>query len=111
MPTVNHHNIAVEILGKSYKVRCPQDKVQELQNAAGYVDKEMRKLRDTGNIVGLDRIAVVAALNIAYELLTSERKENTDIDVMSVKIREMQKKVESVLTQKEQLRLVDKAEA
>lgn len=105
MTAMEHHNITVDILGKGYKVRCPQDKVQELQNAAAYVDKEMRKLRDTGNVVGLDRVAIITALNIAYQLLTTEKKENTDIDVIAVKIREMQRKIEAALTQKEQLRL------
>lgn len=105
MTIEDHQNLSVEILGKNYKVRCPQDKAQELQNAALYVDKEMRKLRDTGNVIGLDRIAIITALNMAYQLLTTEKKENTDIDVIAVRIRDMQRKIESALTQKEQLRL------
>ena len=105
MTTAEHRDITVDILGKGYKIRCPQDKIQELQNAATYVDKEMRKLRDVGNIVDLSRIAVMAALNIAHQLLTTETKENTDVDGISIKIREMQRKIEAALTQKEQLRL------
>ncbi|HCU04984.1 MAG: hypothetical protein A2X77_03930 [Gammaproteobacteria bacterium GWE2_42_36] len=103
----DHHNVAVEILGKTYKVRCPQDRVQELQNAATYVDKEMRKLRDSGKVIGIEHIAIIAALNIAYQLLNVEQKEDKDIDVIANRIRDMQRKIEVALTQKEQLTLSD----
>ncbi|MDD1649533.1 MAG: cell division protein ZapA [Methylococcaceae bacterium] len=61
--------IKVQILGKEYPVSCPADEQHELLLAARYLDEKMREIRDIGRIIGTERIAVMAALNIAHELL------------------------------------------
>ena len=99
------HNIAVKLLDKTYQIKCPPNMVQELQNAAVYVDGEMKKIRDNGKVVGLDRIAVIAALNIAFDLLGAKRREDNAVDMMSSRILEMQKRIEEILTQYEQMEL------
>ncbi len=96
-----NHNVSVSILDKAYQVKCPPENVQELQNAAKYVDQEMRKIRDNG-IVGLDRIAIITALNIAYSLLYAGQKENKEIDVMAGRLSDMQIRIEELLTQADQ---------
>ena len=55
--------------GKEYFVSCPQDERADLLDSAEYLNKKMREIRDTGKVVGADRIAVMAALNMANELL------------------------------------------
>ena len=102
---MDQHSIAVRILDKAYQVRCPADMVQELQNAAKYVDQEMRKMRDSGRIVGLDRLAVVTALNVAHELLYTEQKESKNIDEMFKRIKTMQAKIEEVLMSQGEMEL------
>lgn len=102
MSLAQDHNISVKILDKHYDIRCPSDMVQELQNAADFVDHEMRSIRDSGKVVGMDRIAVITALNIAYKLMTSEQKENKSIEEMSDRIREMQKRLVDTMTHYEQ---------
>ena len=66
--------VTVHILDKEYQVACPEEQQAELVVSAKYLDKQMRTIRDTGKVIGLERIAVMAALNISYELLqTSEQ--------------------------------------
>jgi len=62
--------INVEILGKRYSVACHENQVEDLLKSAHYVDAKMRDIRESRRVVGLDRIAVMTALNIAHELLT-----------------------------------------
>lgn len=62
--------ITVDILGKRYSVACHENEVEALLKSSHYVDNKMREIRDSRRVVGLDRIAVMAALNIAHEFLT-----------------------------------------
>jgi cell division protein ZapA len=63
------HTVTVKILDKDYQVACPEEQEAELVVSAKYLDKQMRAIRETGKVIGLERIAVMAALNISYELL------------------------------------------
>ena len=59
----------VSILGREYRVGCKQSEREELLLAVQLLDRRMREIRDSGKIAGTERIAVMAALNIAHELL------------------------------------------
>jgi cell division protein ZapA len=61
--------VSVKILDKEYQVACAADEVDELAASARYLDQQMRKIRESGKVFGLDRIAVMTALNMANELL------------------------------------------
>jgi cell division protein ZapA len=63
----------IQILGRDYKVACKENEREELLAAVGFLDKRMREIRDGGKISGADRIAVMAALNLANELLRERR--------------------------------------
>lgn len=63
------HTVTVRILDKDYQVACPEEQEAQLVSSAKYLDKQMRGIRDSGKVIGLERIAVMAALNIGYELL------------------------------------------
>lgn len=65
--------VTVQILGKPYQVSCPEEEVDALTASARYLDGKMAIIKNSGKIVGLDRIAVMAALNIANELLNTEQ--------------------------------------
>jgi cell division protein ZapA len=104
MKTISsQHSITVNILDRVYQVKCPIDMVQSLQEAALYVDQQMREVRDSGKVIGLERIAVISALNLAHELLYLSQHENKYIELMSSRIREMQEKVEEALTQQREI--------
>ena len=63
----------VSILGREFKVACREDERDELTEAVALLDRRMREIRDAGKVSGTDRIAVMAALNIAHELLRERR--------------------------------------
>ena len=66
--------VSVRILEKEYQVACLPEERSELLDSAEYLNLKMREIRDGGNIIGLDRIAVMAALNLANELLKLKRQ-------------------------------------
>ncbi|MDJ0877043.1 MAG: cell division protein ZapA [Halieaceae bacterium] len=69
--------VSVSILDKEYQVACPPEQEAELIVSASYLDKQMRSIRETGKVIGLERIAVMAALNISHELLQASEQEDT----------------------------------
>jgi cell division protein ZapA len=97
--------VSVRILEKEYQVACLPEERSELLDSAEYLNGKMREIRDGGNVVGLDRIAVMAALNIAHELLKMRgRGEVVDTDV-GQKIRQLRERVETALSRGQQLEL------
>jgi cell division protein ZapA len=92
-----HNTVSLNILGKLYKVKCPQDKIAELREAGQYLEAKMRETGQGGKTASADRLAVITALNITYELLTQKRQANTYIDMMNQQIRALQIKIESAL--------------
>lgn len=68
-------NISVTLLGKEYVVACPAEAEEELLKAAAYLDKKMQDIRAGGRIIGSEKVAVMAALNITYELQSSQTAE------------------------------------
>jgi cell division protein ZapA len=61
--------VTVNILDRDYQISCSPEEEALLRSAATYLDEKMREVRDRGNVIGIDRIAVMAALNIAHEFL------------------------------------------
>lgn len=74
------HTVTVKILDKDYQVACPEEQEAELVVSAKYLDKQMRAIRETGKVIGLERIAVMAALNISYELLQASEGGNSEAE-------------------------------
>lgn len=68
------NTVVVRILDKEYQVACPPDQAPDLLEAARHLDRQMRQVRDSGKVIGLERIAVMVALNISYELLKKGRE-------------------------------------
>ncbi len=73
--------VKVDILDKQYLVACPKEEKPALLRSASYLDQKMREIRDTGKVVGVERIAVMAALNIAHELLQGRAESEALEDV------------------------------
>lgn len=66
--------IKVHLLGKEYPIACSEDEMHDLLIAARFLDERMRKIRETGRVIGTERIAIMAALNIAHELLQAQNE-------------------------------------
>ncbi|MFP4648368.1 MAG: cell division protein ZapA [Halorhodospira sp.] len=73
--------VKVRILDQDFTVACPEDAKNDLLQSADYVDRKMREIRKSGNVVGTDRVAVMAALNIAHELLAAQAENEELADV------------------------------
>jgi len=71
---MDDHTITLDItiLGREYRVACKETERDELMQAVHFLDSRMREIRDSGKIAGTERIAVMAALNIAHELLRTK---------------------------------------
>ncbi len=96
--------VSVRILEKEYQVACLPEERSELLDSAEFLNGKMRDIRDAGNIVGLDRIAVMAALNLAHELLKRNRNDAIENEVTE-RVRELRERVESALNRGTQLPL------
>ncbi len=70
---MSNETITVRILDKEYQVACPSDERQALLDSAQLLNERMKTIRGTGSIVGLERIAVMAALNLSHELLQARQ--------------------------------------
>jgi cell division protein ZapA len=98
-------HVTVRILEKEYFVSCPQEERADLLDSAEYLNKKMREIRDTGKVVGADRIAVMAALNMANELLRLRRQDAEIQGAVSGRVKNMRERVESALQRTRQLDL------
>ncbi|ANO51968.1 cell division protein ZapA [Woeseia oceani] len=97
--------VSVRILEKEYQVACPASERTDLLDSAEILNSKMREIRDSGKVVGLDRIAVMAALNMANELLHA-RARDKDLDGdYSQRIKLIADRVESALSGSQQLEL------
>ncbi|OYX31634.1 MAG: cell division protein ZapA [Hydrogenophilales bacterium 32-62-9] len=63
-------SIDIHILGRSFKVACTREEEPALIAAADYLDQKMHDIRDSSKVIGAERIAIMAGLNLAHELLT-----------------------------------------
>ncbi len=89
--------VSINILGKDYRVSCAIDEQETLLRSAQELDDQMREIRDSGKVNGVDRIAVMAALNLTNELFLAQRKNDSPISNISSKLANLRHKIENVL--------------
>ena len=93
-----NRRVSVTILDKEYQVACGPEEKQALVTAAADLDSRMRAVRRTGGIVGLDRIAVMVALNLCHELHQAQAELNTRSEAIAPEALErILKKIEGAL--------------
>jgi len=97
--------VSVRILEKEYQFACPASERNDLLNAAEFLNAKMRQIRDSGKVVGLDRISVMAALNLANELLKGRSRDELMDSSLGLRIKNMRERVESALESGQQLEL------
>ena len=88
------HKVAIRIMDKEYLVGCPEGAEAELFNSADYLDKKMREIRDAGKVLGLERVAVMTALNLSHELLESKAQHQEKFEE---RIQKLNQKIDSTL--------------
>jgi cell division protein ZapA len=98
--------ITIHILDKEYMIACSEEERHDLQRSADYLDTKMREIRDSGKIVGSDRIAVMAALNISHELIARDGGASTPASpAVGNRIRTIQEKIDDALYRSRQLEI------
>ena len=97
--------ISVRLLDREYQVACPSEERADLLDSAEYLDAKMREVRDAGKVVGLDRIAVISALNLANELIKLRRHGSTLDGDVGARLRTLRERVEAALERGQQLEL------
>ena len=97
--------VSVRILDKEYQVACPAEERTDLLDSAEILNTKMREIRDSGRIVGLDRIAVMAALNMANDLMHAEKRDKALDGDISDRLKNISDRVDSVLGDTQQLDL------
>ena len=95
--------IEISILGRSYRIACEEDERAGLLEAVAYLDGKMAAIKKAGKVTGTDRIAVMAALNIAHELLTIKVGNGFDIGQAKRRISLIEAKLDAAIAQQEKL--------
>ncbi|MBL8505358.1 cell division protein ZapA [Methylobacillus glycogenes] len=94
--------VDVSIMGRELTIACSDEEREGLLRSVDYLDKKMREIRDTGKVVGAEKIAIMAALNIAHELLTANVG-GFDIGDFKRRISSMQEQIDAVVVESNQL--------
>ncbi len=94
--------VDVSIMGREFSIACPESEREALLAAVSYLDKKMCDIRDAGKVVGNERIAMMAALNLAHELL-SLKSGGVDIGDVKRRVTSMQRQIDDVLAQQDKL--------
>jgi cell division protein ZapA len=66
--------MTISLLGREFRVGCPEGEEKQLQASVDYLNRKLKEVRDTGKVVGNERIAIMAALNIAHEFMSNDGK-------------------------------------
>ena len=91
--------VKVHILDKEYLVACQDEEKDALLSSAKYLNDKMTDIRTGGKVVGIDRIAVMAALNLAHEALDASLLDTSQLDSYGARIRELNDRIESTLAE------------
>jgi cell division protein ZapA len=97
--------LGIRVLDKEYQVSCRQDEVDALGASARLLDQQMRQIRESGKVFGLDRIAVMAALNLCNELLKARAQLDGQKSEAGSSVRRLTDRVTSALAEHKQLKL------
>ncbi|HHJ38778.1 MAG: hypothetical protein AXA67_00640 [Methylothermaceae bacteria B42] len=91
--------IEIQLLGRTYKLACSAEEKETLQQAADLLGNEMREIREQSRTFGSERIAIMAALNIAHELVRINAQHNQLKDKLSQNIQQLHLKASAVLAE------------
>jgi len=95
----------VKILDRELRIACPEEERAELMDAVAYLDKKMREIHETGKIASIERIALMAALNISHDLLRLKNERSTVNSTVERRTHELTQRVEAALAEARQLSL------
>ena len=103
--TAENNTLTVSIVGKDYQVACPAGEEESLREAAHYLHKLMESIRASGRVVGLDRVAVMAALNVSNELLHSKNSRADSQAKVTAQVQKLSDRVADAISANKQMQI------
>jgi len=97
-----HQSVRVSILGKEFSVVCGPEQKEALQKAANHLNDRMQQIQKTGKVVGNERCAIMAALNITHELLDLKER-NAHSSQVTSQLQALTRKLEAAVQEQKQL--------
>jgi cell division protein ZapA len=95
--------LEIKLLDRELRVACPEEERSELLEAVAFLDKRMREIRDAGKIASVERIALMAALNITHELLGMKVGRGIDLADFKRRMDSMQAAIDEALAEQDSL--------
>ncbi|MCX7121434.1 MAG: cell division protein ZapA [Gammaproteobacteria bacterium] len=95
--------IAITIYGRTYQIKCPPEEAAQLRGSADYLDSQMKKMSQSSQSNNVERLAVVAALNVTRELMTFKNQNNNYMDMMHEQIKSLQHRIQKFIGSKEEM--------
>ena len=96
-------SLQITIMGRDFRVACPEDEQAGLLEAVDYLNKKMLEIREGGKVIGLERIAIMAALNIAHELLTTKVDGGFDLAEIKGRMNRMETVIDQAMSEQAKL--------
>jgi len=97
------NTVEVTLLGRTYRVACEEGERESLMQAVAYLDGKMNEIKKAGKVVGAERIAVMAALNVAHELLSVRLGGGFDLGQAKRRISAIESKIDAAIAKQENL--------
>jgi cell division protein ZapA len=95
--------LQINIMGREFRVACREEEQKGLLEAVDYLNRKMQEIRGSGKVVGLERIAIMAALNITHEFLSTKVGGGFDIADIKRKITGMENVLDQAMSDQDQL--------
>lgn len=95
--------LQINIMGREFRVACPENEQKGLLDAVDYLNKKMQEVRDNGKVIGLERIAIMTALNIAHEFLSTRVGGGFDIAEIKRRMNHMETVIDQALSEQNTL--------
>ena len=95
--------VEVNLLGRTYRVACSDGEREALMQAVAYLDSKMNEIRKAGKVMGAERIAVMAALNVAHELLSIRVGAGFDVGKAKRRINAIESQIDEAIAKQENL--------
>jgi cell division protein ZapA len=95
----------IVILGRIYQIKCPASEVSSLQHSARYLEEKMRSVRGEANNTNIERMAVITALNVVHQLLSTEQQKESHMLNINQRLHDLQTRIETALIPTVQMEL------
>jgi cell division protein ZapA len=93
----------VSIMGREFRVSCTEEEQKDLLKAVEFLNSKMKEIRDTGKVIGVERIAIMAALNITHEYLSTRTAGGFDVGEFKRRMNRMQATIDQAIEGQDEL--------